>query len=1665
MLTAARRPVPPRSWRSPRSTAGKYLRYLASMPLLALVTFAANPLAAQSTDHAFMRDAVSLEWSESPAELATNLQALNNAFATAKGPQGARFATYTIRNASRSMFELYDEQGRYVTNQEQRDFSHELELRLKAGSTVDYESLSQSKQLTLIIDAVAKSVTDIHRLVHTSEVEDALAARDRLNTPSALTITITVTDVEEPPVVTSQFLPSANHDRGYLLRMNARDGAVRLRGNRLFRDPENRPLFFKQHAEDIEVREFLGFSPDFGTRTDNIGSTEQDTNYLVGNSPITDGEIVRVRIDGTTLVLTPVAGDRDGIRKAEVWVRGWDHRGPTAVLPRLDPATAESLAKITVLVQTGTNQLPQWPGNATGFSVSIREGFTGPLAPQVGSWDATDPDNDPIKYALFEPSTRDACASPAGRPGISFAGACIRLESTVSVVLQVYGNLDYELVRSNPLGRFTLQAIDSRGAIAEATFHVRVLNLDEPISGGFKASALSIHLPTTTVKRFDLSELFFDPEATQALSFRATSGSTAIVAVNARPDPVLEIRALRIGRTTVHAWATSTTGETRHSAMSVIVKDTNEPPTFPDGVTGYQMHIAETAAIGTKLTPKISASDPDFGDVLSFSLQENTHFRVSSEDLPVNEIQLVTKARLNFETQASYVLTLTVSDDVTSDDVEVRINLLDIDESVQATAAAIAPIELSVNGTYTFDAKVHFFDEDGHTPNIRVGSFDATIADVFVRSNGEVEIFAKRNGTTDVTLTATDTSGGIAAKRFTITVAESEPPVVSRAVPDQSMEPGLLELSLAGVFTDPDSEVSIAEVSSSNEDVLWAIIPRDEPETLVLYAWKVGTAEVTVTARDPAGNEASHTFSVTVAADEPPVTDALIPDQTLTVGQRLGTLSLLVVFSTADEQPTSFAISSSDSSTVNAEIANADVIAWWHTLDCPQKVAAVGDSGSVDASNPYCQEFVSLSVQRKVIVRAVAAHHALLQGISTGSADITVTASYASGAVTTTTFTTTVEAMTASVAASMPQRIAYLDEPLAISIQDLLRTDAPVKILKVAAREQGIAHVSLSVDRQSVAIEGRDIGSTTVALMGVDAAGQPRAIQFSLRVANRAPQVSGASLALTLEVGEEPRRLDLHKVFSDSQALRFALIAEGKTDLIDASIEDSHLVISPLRKGSTQCSVRASDTFGASTTAVFEIAVSENLLSEAASDALAGYSRAVLNSVSSVIGSRVSARLDAPDLRHAETSFDHDMYATASSYGIGWAVPQLDTPDTSIMREPTAPGVSPLVGHSIPRISQTFAKSPDSRYWTLWTDSDTQSYHADNHRGQTRSHYVGTDVVVNQRIQAGIAGSRVTGSGDYVFGNAQRWFDIEQTFMSPYARYQIRDDASIWAIASVGNGLMATTPYLDEKPSRSHELQTSAVILGATHKLAHVDRLELAWSGDIAYLTTDADALNQDLSTSLSAREQRVRGGLSASYRVPISSNAVLEPFVTFNLRYDRGNEQKGGGLETIGGTRLSTRTLDVEIRGRHYELSDEHGYREQGWSVSTTYNPSKDSTGWSMSLAPTWGSTQTAFNPFTSNPNISSRFHPWTLNNGPQSEFGVEGSLSYGIKTNRDRFIVTPYLQTRSHTVKDHRLGVRMQGATPSLRPLEMDFIVQRINLSQRVTDIGIVFEVSVRM
>ena len=169
-------------------------------------------------------------------------------------------------------------------------------------------------------------------------------------------------------------------------------------------------------------------------------------------------------------------------------------------------------------------------------------------------------------------------------------------------------------------------------------------------------------------------------------------------------------------------------------------------------------------------------------------------------------------------------------------------------------------------------------------------------------------------------------------------------------------------------------------------------------------------------------------------------------------------------------------------------------------------------------------------------------------------------------------------------------------------------------------------------------------------------------------------------------------------------------------------------------------------------------------------------------------------------------------------------------------------------------------------------------------------------------------------------------------------------------------------------------------------------------------------------------------------------------------------------GFEAVGGARLAAGAFDVEIQGRRFELRDVQGYVEQGYSLSTTYNPSNDASGWSLSLAPTWGHAAQTFDPFALSQGISTRFTPWVDSQGDPMEFSVHGSLGYGFLVSRERFVVAPYIQSQSYMSDAFRLGVRLRGITQSTLRLEMNLQVQREDVSRNEKDSGVTVAATLR-
>ncbi len=121
----------------------------------------------------------------------------------------------------------------------------------------------------------------------------------------------------------------------------------------------------------------------------------------------------------------------------------------------------------------------------------------------------------------------------------------------------------------------------------------------------------------------------------------------------------------------------------------------NSPPEFPDTETG-ERSVAENTASGESIGAPVAATDAD-NDVLTYRL---SGAGAASFDIEESSGQLKTKAALDFETQASYSLTVSVHDgkdakhnaDATTDaTITVTITVTNVDEDGTVTLPSAQP--------------------------------------------------------------------------------------------------------------------------------------------------------------------------------------------------------------------------------------------------------------------------------------------------------------------------------------------------------------------------------------------------------------------------------------------------------------------------------------------------------------------------------------------------------------------------------------------------------------------------------------------------------------------------------------------------------------------------------------------------------------------------------------------------------------------------------------------------------------------------------------------------------------------------------------------------------------------------------------------------------------
>ena len=125
---------------------------------------------------------------------------------------------------------------------------------------------------------------------------------------------------------------------------------------------------------------------------------------------------------------------------------------------------------------------------------------------------------------------------------------------------------------------------------------------------------------------------------------------------------------------------TATDGDTASDSIDVTITvtdvDENLPPEFPSAATTRE--VAENTMAGEDIGAPVAASDADDA-ALTYTLSGTD---AASFDIDQATGQLKTKADLDYETKASYAVTVTATDgDTASDSIDVAITVADVDEA------------------------------------------------------------------------------------------------------------------------------------------------------------------------------------------------------------------------------------------------------------------------------------------------------------------------------------------------------------------------------------------------------------------------------------------------------------------------------------------------------------------------------------------------------------------------------------------------------------------------------------------------------------------------------------------------------------------------------------------------------------------------------------------------------------------------------------------------------------------------------------------------------------------------------------------------------------------------------------------------------------------------
>ena len=347
-------------------------------------------------------------------------------------------------------------------------------------------------------------------------------------------------------------------------------------------------------------------------------------------------------------------------------------------------------------------------------------------------------------------------------------------------------------------------------------------------------------------------------------------------------------------------------GGTAAIDVTIIVTDVDEPPEF-DSATATR-EVPENTEAGENIGAPVTATDPDTGDTPAYTLEGGD---ADSFDIDSASGQIQTKSGVTYdhESKSSYSVTVKADDNNGGTAaIDVTIIVTDVDEPPEFdSATATREVPENTEAGENIGAPVTANDPDtGDTPaytleGADLDSFDIDGASGQIRTKPGVTYDHESKSSYSVTVKADDNNGGTATIDVTITVTDvDEPPefdsaTATREVPENT-EAGE-NIGAPVTANDPDTgdtqtyTVEGADADSFDIDGASGQI-RTKPGVTYDHESK-SSYSVTVKADDNNGGTATIDVTITVTdVDEPPEFDSAtatreVPENT-EAGENIG---------------------------------------------------------------------------------------------------------------------------------------------------------------------------------------------------------------------------------------------------------------------------------------------------------------------------------------------------------------------------------------------------------------------------------------------------------------------------------------------------------------------------------------------------------------------------------------------------------------------------------------------------------------------------------------------------------------------------------------------------------------------------------------------------------